>query len=232
LIWIFVNEPELVVMWDSGNNTPEMMCLRMCCRYALGQMNVSDCLPYLEHPLNEACFIELLHEHRLVLVGYQVLSSDFKAYVSESLLQKLQEKAKPIINRQLVLMHTAREVHHVLEQQAIPHIFLKGPVLNQALWGRRMMRYSRDLDILVLSSDIFKANTVLQQLDFKSDLSDASLCFHKRFSAWTTKKDAAYWKKGVSQCIELHWKTHCTEFIFPSIRNKKVLPQPLHAMEG
>jgi hypothetical protein len=212
-------------MWNSDNNTPEMICLRMCCRYALGQMSVSDCLPYLKHPLNEAYFIDLLHEHRLVLVGYQVLSVDFRAYVSASLLQKLQDKSKPIIKSQLVLMRTARDVHQILEQQAIAHIFLKGPFLNQAIWGRRMMRYSRDLDVLVLPRDILKANAALQQLDFKAELSDKSLRFHQRFNAWTTKKDAAYWKTGMSQCIELHWKTYCTEFIFNSIEKTRVLPQ-------
>lgn len=212
-------------MWDSNNNTPEMICLRMCCRYALGQMSVSDCLPYLKHPFNETYFIDLLHEHRLVLVGYQVLSINFRAYVSASLLQKLQDKSKPIINSQLVLMRTARDVHHVLEQQAIPHVFLKGPGLNQTLWGRRMMRYSRDLDVLVLPRDILKANTALQKLEFKSELSDKSLRFHQRFSAWTTKKDAASWKTSIPQCIELHWKTHCTEFILPTLKKMEALPQ-------
>ena len=212
-------------MWSSGDNTPEMIFLRMCCRYALGQMSVSDCLPYLECSLDDLRFIELLHEQRLILFVYQVLSSDFKTYVPEQLLQKLKHKAQPIINSQLVLMHTARDVHQALKQQAISHVFLKGPVLNHTLWGRRMMRYSRDLDVLVLPGDIFKANTALRQLGFTSELSDKSLCFHQRFSAWSTKKDAAYWKKGVAQCLELHWKTHCTEFIFPSIRKKKVLLQ-------
>jgi len=212
-------------MWDLDNNTPEMICLRMCCRYALGQMSVSDCLPYLEHPLDDVSFIDLLHEHRLLLLVYQGLSSDLKIYVSELLLQKLKHKAQPIINSQLVLMRTARDVHQALEQQAISHVFLKGPYLNQTLWKRRMMRYSGDLDVLVLPRDIFKANTALRQLGFESDLSDKSLCFHQYFSAWTTKKDAAYWKKGVTQSIELHWKTYCTEFIFPSIKKMKTLPQ-------
>lgn len=212
-------------MWDSDNNTPEMILLRMCCRYALGQMSASDCLPYLEPPLDDVRFIELLHEHRLLLLVYQVLSSNFRAHVSAGLIQKLKEKAEPIINSQLVLMRTARDVHQVLEQQAISHIFLKGPALNQTLWGRRMMRYSRDLDVLVLPRDILKANTALQKLNFKSELSDTTLCFHKRLNAWTTKKDAAYWKKGMPQCIELHWKTHCTEFIFPSRKNREALSQ-------
>lgn len=212
-------------MWDSDNNTPEMICLRMCCRYALDQMSVSDCLPYLEHPLDDERFIELLHEHRLVLVVYQVFSSNFKAHISASLLQKLKEKAQPVINSQLVLMHTAHDVERVFKQQAIPHVFLKGPVLNQILWGRRMMRYSRDLDVLVLPQDIFKADAALQKLEFKSELSDKGLRFHQRFSAWTTKKDAVYWKKGISQCIELHWKTYCTDFILPSIKKMQTLPQ-------
>lgn len=202
-----------------------MIWLRMCCRYALGAMSLLDCLPYLEQPLDDVRFIELLHDHRLLLLVYQVLSSDFQAYVPKSLLQKLKSKANPVINTQLVLMRTARDVHRVLEQHAISHVFLKGPSLNQMLWGRRMMRHSRDLDVLILPRDIFKANTALQQLAFKSELSSISMRFHQRFSTWTTKKDAAYWKRGMPQCIELHWKTYCTEFILPTIKKRDSLLQ-------
>ncbi|NCT56655.1 MAG: nucleotidyltransferase family protein [Legionella sp.] len=210
-------------MWNSDHHTPEMIFLRMCCRRALGQMNLSACLPYFKHALDEARFFELLQEHRLLLLVYQVLSTDFKAYVSDAFLHNLKNKAHPIFHAQLVLMRTARDVQHVFEQQNISHIFLKGPRLNQMLWGRRMMRYSRDLDVLVLPPDMFKANTALRQLDFKSELSDKSLCFHQRFHAWTTKKDAAYWKKGMHQCIELHWKTYCTEFILSSQKKRGTL---------
>jgi hypothetical protein len=212
-------------MWDSNNITPEMVCLRVFCRRALGQMSVSDCLPYLEQPLDGVRFIDLLQEHRLLLLVYQVLSSEFEAYVSARLLQKLKHQAKPMINNQLVIMRTAQDVHRVLEQQAIPHVFLKGPNLNQILWGRRMMRHSRDLDVLILPRDILNANTTLRQLGFKSELSDKSMRFHQRLSTWTTKKDAAYWKPGVAQCIELHWKTYCTEFILSPMKKRGALLQ-------
>ena len=55
-------------MWNADNNTPEMIFLRMCCRRALGQMSVSDCLPYFEHTLDETRFIKLLQDHRLLLI--------------------------------------------------------------------------------------------------------------------------------------------------------------------
>jgi|GEM_PF-3330553 len=212
-------------MWNADNNTPEMLCLRMCCRYALGQMHASDCAPYLEQASDDEGFIALLHEHRLLVLVYQVLSSDFKNAVSERLLQKLKDKVTPIIHHQLVLMRTAQDVQQVFQQHGVSHVFLKGPVLNKILWGRKMMRYSRDLDVLVLPREIFKANAALRLLGFQSELSEKSLFFHQRFSAWTTKKDAAYWKKHVPYCLELHWKTHCTEFIFPALKNMETLPQ-------
>ena len=217
-------------MWNSDEVTPEELWLRVCCCYALGHMSVPDCLPYLEYSIDQTRFMKLLHEQRLVLLVYQVLSTDFKAHIMPGLMNALQKKANHILKQQLGLMHVSKELHQAFEQHNIPYVFLKGPALNQTLWGRRMMRYSGDLDVLISPGDIFKADAVLQKLNFKHDLSDRFLRLHQCFQGWSIRKDVVYRREGLVQTLELHWKTSATEFIFDSLEpviktNDLPLPQ-------
>ncbi|MDF1646825.1 MAG: nucleotidyltransferase family protein [Legionellaceae bacterium] len=200
-------------MWDSEKYTPEERVIRMCCRYALGYMEASECLPYLKLSLDETQFLILLHEERILLLVYQVLSGDLKIYVSPQFIENLSLRVKSILSHQLALMALERDVDQAFNAKKIPYTFLKGPALNRMLWGRRMMRYSGDLDVLVSPKDILKAHAILKMLHFKSEISEKSLRFHQKIYRITTKKDASYRREALSQKIELHWKTYCTEFV-------------------
>ncbi|MDX2346304.1 MAG: nucleotidyltransferase family protein [Legionella sp.] len=212
-----IKKQAALASWDSNQCTPEIRLIRLCCRYALGQMNTSDCRPYFTHlfdNLDEQRFLELLHEERVLLLVYQVLTGDLKPHVPSNLMACLSQKSKITLTRQLALMVTQRDIEKAFQAEKISHVFLKGPSLNQMLWGRRMMRYSGDLDLLILPKDIFRAHIILKQLKFKTALSEKKLRFHQHLNKISTKKDAVYWHEDLSQCIELHWKSGSTEFIF------------------
>jgi hypothetical protein len=201
-------------MWNSDQVTPEMRLIRMCCRYALGYMSIIDCVPYLDVLLDETKLIAQADEHRLVVLVYQVLSKDFNAYINPSVLQALGKKAQIIIRDQLKLMGAAGDVRQALTDARIPHVFLKGPSLNRMLWGRRMMRYSGDIDVLVEPRDVFKAHHALHHIQFYPECSEKTLRFHQRLYRLSTKRDVSYWREGFSKRVELHWKSYGTEFVF------------------
>ncbi len=201
-------------MWNSVKHPPEVIMMRMCCRYALGLMPVSDCVPYLSNTLDLQQLMKLLHEERMVLLVYQVLSGDLKPYASPGLLGVLSQKTKVILMRQLALMTSLRDVEGAFKAEKILYMPLKGPSLNHMLWGRKIMRYSGDLDILIAPKDILRANTVLNTLNFKTALSNRQLFVYQNFHQMTLKKDAFYSNEDFSQHIELHWKTHRIELIF------------------
>ncbi|MCH9755765.1 MAG: nucleotidyltransferase family protein [Gammaproteobacteria bacterium] len=200
-------------MWNSDEYSPEMLLIRMCCQYALGCMEVSDGLSYLQTPLNETSFFKLLQKERVSLLVYQVLVTSFKAEVPSSLMERLSQKAKAILSEQLKLMTVERDVHKAFVAAAVPHVFLKGPALNQTLWGRRIIRFSNDLDLLVPPKSLLKADAVLNRLQFHSNVPRKKLSFYQSFYWWSTRKDVSYRRKGFSKRIELHWKTYCTELI-------------------
>lgn len=203
-------------MWNGADVSPEALWIRAICRYALGHMSVSDSLPYLTYTIGEAHCLDLLHEHHLFLLVYQVLSKDFEAYVAPDFMRVLQNKSQHILKQQLGLMRASKELQQAFEQRHIKHIFLKGPSLNQILWGRRMMRYSSDLDVLIQPKDIFKADAVLQTLKFTHELSNKFIRLHQIFQRISIRKDVVYRREGLPQPLELHWKTSATEFIVTS----------------
>ncbi len=203
----------LSIQW-LNKPTSEVLLARVCCQSALGYLSAADCLAYLNIPLSEARFLEVLHEERVLLLVHQVFSGELKPHITEHLKQSVGQEAKKILHRQLVLAQVELEVQKALQAQNITHIFLKGPALNQALWGRRLMRYSGDLDVLIAPEDGRKAHTILQSLGFEAHLSLKKMLFHQRFHRLSTKKDIAYWReRAFLQKVELHWKTYCTEFI-------------------
>ncbi|MCH9690058.1 MAG: nucleotidyltransferase family protein [Gammaproteobacteria bacterium] len=204
-------------MWNSHQETPEVRVMRLCCRYALDEIDITDCrsaLILLLAQLDEADFLEGLHHQRLLLLVYQVLSTDFKVHVSSDLMTALSQEAHVILKRQLVLMALERDIDQAFKSENIPYFFLKGPMLNRTLWGRRMMRYSGDLDVLVLPADMITADAALRAIDYYPNISKRKLRVSQLIHRWSTEKDISYYKKKSFGFIELHWKTHYIEFIF------------------
>ncbi|MDF1678437.1 MAG: nucleotidyltransferase family protein [Legionellaceae bacterium] len=201
-------------MWDSEQTTQAVIVARMCCRYALGEMTLFECVPYLEKSLDAHQFLELLHNERLLLLVYQVFSGDLKPYVDAQLMTLLSQKARVILQGQLKLMGIWSHLQRLFQAEKIPHILLKGPALNEMLWGRKLMRYSGDLDIFILPKDLLKVDGLLCRQGYTRVISDRKLKYYRCMSRWSVHKDIVYRKKTAYGRIEVHWKTYAKEFIF------------------
>lgn len=193
------------------NSSPEERLMYAFCQYELN----TACFVPDEQP-DEEKLLELLRENRLILVAYHALSDGLKASFSPGFLERLRVEAHMVLKKQLALLQVTRALSTALKRADIPHVFLKGPALNQLLWGKRILRYSRDLDVLIHPADLFKVNDILNNLGFKAVLSEKILRFHQAIYRWTTKRDATYLKKDFPFPIELHWKVYARELVFKS----------------
>ncbi len=202
-----------MVICDATDSFQEMRLIRMCCAYALDDGCTAELISCMHMPLDEKKLMRLLAAHRLLLLVYQVLSSDFPKHAPPKLLNVLRKKAEPVIATQLRMIQASNQLSQAFSRALIPHAFLKGQTLNHMLWGRRMMRHSNDVDVLVRPCDVFKAHEVLQSLAFKPQCSVKSLRIHARLYRVSTKRDVAYMRAGLAKRIELHWKSYGTEFI-------------------
>ena len=186
--------------------TAEMQLLLACCRRAAGRLDVSGLSEVLARPFNEQAFLVLCRQHRLVVLVYKMLVRPFPGRLSSEMVSIFEREAQKHTLIHVRLSKSLVDLHRELELRHIRHLFLKGPVLNQQLFGGELLRYSRDLDVLIDPDDIQETKECLEDLGFHSK------GFRVPFFR-VLRKDAEYKKNGAGYTIELHWRTDRVETI-------------------
>lgn len=189
------------------HDNPGMPLIQACCKALIDGHNLPDLDETLLADVEPEAFGALCQDHRVLLMVYQVLTRTKDNPKYAHLQQHLAPLAKHKLLTQLPLHRLLVEVHELLVEQQIEHVFLKGPLLNQALFGNHILRYSKDLDVLVPRKDVLKADQLLQQAGFSCT---TSLVFH----TLNTTKDLVYYRKNLPFSIELHWKADYLNALF------------------
>jgi hypothetical protein len=192
----------------------EMELLIACCQHVLSPYKAEDFLASFAQHFDESLFISLAEQHRLLLVVFNTLIIPFKARLPKEFVTLISRKALQIQVKQLDIERMMFEINDTFNAHHIQHVFLKGPSLNQILFADKILRYSNDLDILVLPNDVLKAHDIMQEFDFKSRISIETIKWHSRFHCLSRRKDVIYDRDNTSFPIELHWKTHEIELLF------------------
>lgn len=191
--------------------TAEFELIQAACRHVLGQTTSE-----LDTTLDEARLLHTLNAHKLVPLLQHAINTGLKTPLSASFLKKLQVSSYLILKKQLQLFEMCNRIHQSFLASDIPIVFLKGPVLNQMLWGKYSLRHAIDIDLLVKPEHIEKADGLLQNLGFDAELSMQSYRLHLGLHRVTTKKDAKFFHKTYPIKVELHWKTSRQElFTWP-----------------
>lgn len=195
---------------DTHFGSAEMDLLLACCRWLAGGMDDDGFLERVEAPFDENTFFNLCTEHRLVMVVHKVLIRRFGIRFSANFINRFERQSLQIAHSELKLGASMLEIHRVFSAAKIRHLFLKGPVLNRILFGEEMLRYSRDLDVLIEPQNLIEADAHLREAGFhptefsgKSVLPSPVRRIHR--------KDITYLKNGIA--LELHWKTDHVETI-------------------
>lgn len=191
-----------------------MDLLLACCQQVLSPYKAEDFLASFTQHFDESLFVSLAEQHRLVLVVFNTLIIPFKTRLPKDFVTLMSRKALQIQAKQLDIERMMFEINDTFNAHHIQHVFLKGPSLNQILFADKILRYSNDLDVLVLPNDVLKAHDIMQGLGFKSRISIEAIKWHSRFHRSSRRKDVIYDRENTSFPIELHWKTHEIELLF------------------
>jgi release factor glutamine methyltransferase len=92
----------------------------------------------------------------------------------------------------------AHEVAHHLENAGVPVLCLKGPDLQQRLYGTPDRYLSSDVDILVPRRSAGRARAVLERTGWEFEPENGAL--------WRLSRAAAFSRKG--HIVDLHWGLH------------------------
>ncbi len=131
-----------------------------------------------------------IENHAATYARAQLIPMDQRGDTADGLLMKAQAHA-------LQLAAVAARVIRHLASQEIPSLLQRGPAMAKVFFPEPFLRYCRDVDVIVPSKDLEKAEYALRELGFQ------------------TREDRSYWlRKGEIPMtdgrvvVELHWQVY------------------------
>lgn len=152
--------------------------------------------------INWNAFLDLVIHHRVYSIVFLKLKniSSNSTIIPQEIMNKLQQL---YTKNAYKMLHLTREMGVICEkfnENDLPLIVLKGPVLAISLYGDISRRTSKDLDVFVDVYDINKSMDILMELGY--EMKDEQL-----LNNWLSKTHhLSFFHPGHHVQIELHWR--------------------------
>lgn len=164
--------------------------------------------------INRNRFLELALRHRLaghIITHLELLSEHFPENFTSLLIEKQQGLSKKS------LLHTKYllQVNKILTENQVPHLFFKGSLLSQELYGDLGRRDYKDIDMLVPVEYVEKARTLIMEMGFKMIEPGMQLSAKQRKVNYTISHHYHLGKPEERIEIELHWNLTNPYSVFP-----------------
>jgi len=156
----------------------------------------------------------LLHEG-VVWRGITFLAERNK---SEALLYRLMKNARPDLVPDHILIRLRKaylntferneafkeivgHIHSNMEEQAVPHVFVRGLVLAELIYGNPALRRYSDLDLLVTRSDVSRALECLESIGALRRAGSLPDYYYMNYHFHVERQ----FTEGRCVTVELHW---------------------------
>lgn len=151
-------------------------------------------------PVNEKKLIPLVTRHKLIGYVYKQLSPKLSSETKESLTAQYKQHTRHTLTfiRQLIL------VSQKFDQNNIPYLAFKGPVLSQMLYGDPLVKHSVDLDFWVSLDNIENCEAILNDAGFIR-VKPGKLTPRQRMKNYSINHHYTYVNQAERVVIELHW---------------------------
>lgn len=147
-------------------------------------------------------FMKQMKHHRLYPVLYSKIGKLDEALVPSYVLQNVKDHYKRNIFKMLHLSAEMERVSKLFSEEHIRVLFLKGPVLAEALYGDISLRTSRDLDILIPIDRVEQAERLLLKDGYIKDYEIDTI-----FNDWKWRhRHVTYVHPEKKIMVEVHWR--------------------------
>jgi hypothetical protein len=156
--------------------------------------------------IDQTYFTTLLQEHRLQLIAYPLLKHILPNH--HPTLIQLHKKNLASTFRHLQQKKALVDIAKNFQKDHIAYVTLKGPALNDLLYGDSCLRQSRDLDVLITPEDALKAHHILRNLNYQvahQQIEESILKNPKNFPHFV--KDVNYLNHE-QILLELHYRSN------------------------
>ena len=142
-----------------------MQVIVAACRRALGSVPDDDIAALVSSVADWAALVRAVDAHAVAPLVYAPLAQSGR--VPAEALAQLRNAVDENALRSIVLTRTLREIVAALEQEQIPVIPIKGPLLARAAYGDLASRRFTDLDLVVHRRDLDRARAALAQRGYQ-----------------------------------------------------------------
>ncbi|MET1179934.1 nucleotidyltransferase family protein [Peribacillus simplex] len=148
-------------------------------------------------------FLILVNHHRVYPLIYLKIKNIDNKIIPSRVLRILHKKYKENTFKMLLLSSEMEKISKVFTEKKIRLLFLKGPVIAEDIYGDISLRTSKDLDILIPTNDLSKADKLMLFQGYKREQSIVSFDNWR----WMTHHVTYYHPQKEVQ-IEIHWRLH------------------------
>ena len=146
-------------------------------------------------------FVQTAHEHRVLPLIYRTFTDTCGDQIPKRVMDQLRRRFHANAKRNLFLTANLIQLLKVFEQENIPAIPYKGPILSASLYGEVSFRQFSDLDIIVPKDSVEKATNLLLNRGYKRKYDP----LRKPFGCNDGEKDLGLVHNDLDINLELHW---------------------------
>ncbi len=181
------------------NTSPEIELLLCCARTRINEKDSENIKKLIQLNINWKYLIEIADWHRVLPLLFLNLNKICSQFVPTDVLNYLRQYYYNNAQRNLFKASKLVKILNIFEENKIPVITFKGPVLAAAIYGDIACRAFNDLDILVRRQDFIKTKEILIIHGFEPYV-DSNEQEANYLKSLTNEEEEAY--------LRSHWELH------------------------
>jgi hypothetical protein len=203
---------------------PEAQLLLCCARTQMDTASVERIITLLQENIDWAYLLRMASRHNLVPLLYRNLEAVAPITIPEAIRADFKEQIQVDIQGNFLLTKELLHLLALINQQCIPALPYKGPVLAVSVYGDLALRPFNDLDILVHERDVLQAMDLLISCGYEvirpRNVSQAGKSHQSLSVKLLVEKSLwAYqlvlWHRERQVVVELHWRI-TPKYVFPN----------------
>jgi Uncharacterised nucleotidyltransferase len=196
----------------------EFQLLLYCARSRPDAKTIRDLVNHGD--VNWQALVALAQQHYVRPMLLRTLKSLCWDAVPQTTKLELEQFNRANVQKNLLFTGELLRLFGLFQQHGIPIATFKGPILAVSVYGDLALREFSDLDLLVHTTDLCKAEDILAACGYQADFPDKD--YRSAFVGYQGQYAFRHSKTGIS--IDLHWRLSRKGAAFP-IQSTEIWPR-------
>lgn len=181
---------------------PEHNLLLSCARVCSDKERAHSIVRCVREGIDWDYLLQTAGAHGMTSMLYQHLNTIGREAVPSPVLERLYNHFQKSAKTNLFYTAELFKILNLFDENGIPAIPFKGPVLSLSLYENPALREFSDLDILVRKQDVFKALSLLTQIGYENPYNHSPAIEARILEQ---QNNCYIGKSGSGSLIEIHW---------------------------